>query len=406
MKLDSNNPMDALPQDPKLDSLLDRALAPCELPPGLVERIVANTATKLSRHDDGVLARIGQYRWPKALVAMVNVAAIAGIVAVGVMISHRRLDGGGQSGPSHAGEVLPARGRQRQSAVPGAGGRQDQAVPQQCRSQSRGHRFGGRSVVERPGSTRAARRSRGAASRRALTASISDRLGRSRIGWWALRSRNHMQRDKAMIRRRCSLWVGLAMALALGLGPPAASRLLAADNRPAPAPATQPAKPKGLSADDIKDAMEVLSAIEPELATRISEAMEKHPEQVQEMVAKVWPKIRPWVNSKRRDPDMFRLSIDDIRLTRRGDDLVKRIKSKVDSGSEDSLLAELRDVLRQRFEGRLKDARDRGAAHRGPGPQDAGEELTQKAKDEAKTIESQVQQMTGLKPAPVPPPKK
>ena len=224
-----------------------------------------------------------------------------------------------------------------------------------------------------------------------------------------------------MNRRRCSLWVGLAMALAAGLAPAGAGPLQAADNRAAaaPAPATQPNKSKGLSAEDIKDAMEVLRDTQPELASQINDVT---PERAREMVAKVWPKIRPWVDGKRHDPEMYALNIADFKLTHRCDDLVKRIKTKVDSGSEDALLAELRDVLRERFEVSLKmreiDVRRREEQVRQMQEQvhkmqelvrkteeqvgKMREELAQKTKDEAKAVETQFQHLTGIRPAPAP----
>jgi hypothetical protein len=66
--------------DPRLDSLLDEALAAEAPPAGLVQGIIAQTAPALRSWRPSVLARLNEYRWPKALAASVVFAAMLGIV--------------------------------------------------------------------------------------------------------------------------------------------------------------------------------------------------------------------------------------------------------------------------------------------------------------------------------------
>lgn len=77
------------PDDPRLDSLLDEALAPEAAPAGLAQAIVAQTAPALGKWRPGVLARLNEYRWPKALAASVIVGAGLGIALMSYSFVHQ-----------------------------------------------------------------------------------------------------------------------------------------------------------------------------------------------------------------------------------------------------------------------------------------------------------------------------
>ncbi len=77
--------------DPKLDTLLDDALAPKSLPGGvpgdLADRIVSATADRVMGRHHGVLARIGPARI-RAVAAAVIFAASVGIIVTLASIAH------------------------------------------------------------------------------------------------------------------------------------------------------------------------------------------------------------------------------------------------------------------------------------------------------------------------------
>ncbi len=71
------------PMDPRLESLLDEALAPRQVPGGiprnLVDTIVTATSPRLQRRHH-ILVRLNDLWWPRALAASIVVLASAGIV--------------------------------------------------------------------------------------------------------------------------------------------------------------------------------------------------------------------------------------------------------------------------------------------------------------------------------------
>lgn len=73
------------PCDPELERLLDEALAPGDMPPDLVARILARTQDRLPgrRH---VLARIGPYLLSRGIAAAVIVSATAGLIGTATLI--------------------------------------------------------------------------------------------------------------------------------------------------------------------------------------------------------------------------------------------------------------------------------------------------------------------------------
>lgn len=104
-----------------------------------------------------------------------------------------------------------------------------------------------------------------------------------------------------------------------------------------------------LSPEQMDEAVAVLKAMRPELAERISLAMDENPERVHEMVLREYPRLRFMISLKQRDPRMFHLRAEDIRLAYETQQLAENIHKLREAGNVPRLEA-AKDRLEQLLE--------------------------------------------------------
>jgi len=108
-----------------------------------------------------------------------------------------------------------------------------------------------------------------------------------------------------------------------------------------------------LDEQQMAGAVEVLKAMRPDLAERISLAMAENPERVREMVMREYPRLRYMIALKRRDPKMFDLRAEDIRLAYQSQQLAEDIR-KLDQAENverrEAAQAQLAQLLKEHYE--------------------------------------------------------
>lgn len=104
-----------------------------------------------------------------------------------------------------------------------------------------------------------------------------------------------------------------------------------------------------LSPEQIDAVVAILREQNMRLADRLEEVRRTNPEHVNAMIAEVWPKIRPLVELKQRDPKLFDLTLEEIKYNRRIDEFVKRAREATDPVKAEKDRADLRRLLAERF---------------------------------------------------------
>jgi hypothetical protein len=198
----------------------------------------------------------------------------------------------------------------------------------------------------------------------------------------------------------------LAALAALALWPASTSLLWAENSLPSAAPApgadarrdkatTRPAAPvsnevRNLTPEQVEEFLSILHEQNPKLEARIRALMVDYPEKVNAIISQHWGRVKPLIDLKRHDPEMFDLSMQEIKLTRQCEDLAVSLRRNLDPGMGDQNKAQLKDLLAQRFEVRQK-MRELRVARLEKQLLDTRARMEQQVQDMKANIQAQVQ---------------
>lgn len=77
-----------------------------------------------------------------------------------------------------------------------------------------------------------------------------------------------------------------------------------------------------LTPEQIATVLQILREHHPALAQRLEEALEKHPERAQRILAEQWPRLGRLLDLKQRDPQTYEMTLAEIKLMGQARDLV------------------------------------------------------------------------------------
>jgi hypothetical protein len=209
-----------------------------------------------------------------------------------------------------------------------------------------------------------------------------------------------------------ALWILpslLAAVLALTLWTGSAATLHA--DGPANPPATAPAprladtastaqvnpEVRNLTPAQVEEFLAILHEQNPKLETRIRDAMAEYPETVKEIISRHWAKVKPLIDMKRHDPEMFELKLQEIKLTRQCDDLSKRLRANADPGMADQNKEQIKQLLSERFDVRQK-MRDLNAVRIEKQAQDVRANIQAQLKSRDKTLAEELKAVLAAPP--------
>ncbi len=112
--------------------------------------------------------------------------------------------------------------------------------------------------------------------------------------------------------------------------------------------------PRELSQEQINAALEILREQNPELARRMSEALEQRPELAQRLIANHWPRLERLIELKKNNPKLFRLTMDEFRLQRQLFDSARKLRQTKEAGEKDGLRQQMREQVGKLFDLRMK----------------------------------------------------
>ncbi|MDX1682556.1 MAG: hypothetical protein R3336_05515 [Phycisphaeraceae bacterium] len=146
-----------------------------------------------------------------------------------------------------------------------------------------------------------------------------------------------------------------------------------------------------LTAEQRETILEILREVRPELARRIEETGDRTPEATRRVLARHAPWVRRLVQMKEKEPDRYKLWLEDLQLTRKTRDLGQQMVKATDA-DKPAAEKKLRDVLARQFEVRqairryeLKKLEDRLTQLR--------EQLAERRQDRDKLIEQRLNQL-------------
>ncbi len=126
-----------------------------------------------------------------------------------------------------------------------------------------------------------------------------------------------------------------------------------AEKKDKPEPAGNPEVAR-LTPEQIDAALEVLREQNPELSDRIDEARKDNPERVNQMLTQAWPKLKSLIDLYKKDQELFKHTVADIRLTRECDERALKVTGEADAHKQEQLRKQLQDKLSERFDTRQK----------------------------------------------------
>ncbi len=112
--------------------------------------------------------------------------------------------------------------------------------------------------------------------------------------------------------------------------------------------------PRELSQEQIKAALEILKEQNPELARRMSEALEQRPEMAQRLIANHWPRLERLIELKKNNPRLFRLTMDEFRLQRQMFENARKLRHTNEAVQKDELRKQLSEQAGRLFDLRMK----------------------------------------------------
>ena len=104
---------------------------------------------------------------------------------------------------------------------------------------------------------------------------------------------------------------------------------------------------------EVQAAREIVAQLYPELTERMDTIYEKDPEELRRILQRRFPRIRFLVHLKDKNPALYELRIQDIRLGRESSALAKQVKQAHlddDKARYKTLYKELEDKLTQHFD--------------------------------------------------------
>lgn len=90
-----------------------------------------------------------------------------------------------------------------------------------------------------------------------------------------------------------------------------------------------------LDQDQIATVLEILRQHRPELAQRLEEALEKHPDRAQRILADQWPRLTRLIELKQRDPRTFEITLSEMRLMGQARELFIQWRVAMKNGDQD-----------------------------------------------------------------------
>ncbi|MEX0774148.1 MAG: hypothetical protein WD042_00395 [Phycisphaeraceae bacterium] len=119
-----------------------------------------------------------------------------------------------------------------------------------------------------------------------------------------------------------------------------------------------PRKPEGdsrlkLTKEQLATGFEIIEQLQPRLAARIRAAREKHPDHVERMIAEQWPRLYRLAELKKDDPELFKLTMVDVRLTRESFEATRRVQKAQRDGEAAEIQAtqaKLHSIIDQQFQ--------------------------------------------------------
>jgi septum formation topological specificity factor MinE len=114
-----------------------------------------------------------------------------------------------------------------------------------------------------------------------------------------------------------------------------------------------PGPKQPLTDEQIKQTVDVLVEIQPELGRQLEALGQKDPEQLRQQVAKLSPRLKWLVYQKSHDPEGYAVRVEEQRLQLQAADLAHKIR-EADPKMAAQLKSELHSVLEKHFEARNK----------------------------------------------------
>ncbi len=183
----------------------------------------------------------------------------------------------------------------------------------------------------------------------------------------ALRLRLEMEIDRVSAHRE-RLEEGLR-ALDAG-GTPAQVRAIIApeDEGPpdfdlaGPGPRGEGAKAREFREEDLETMLTVIRETNPQMHTRITQALERNPERARQFLRRAWPRVAEMVELREENPELYRLR---VRMMRTNIEIMKKAGLYARAsreGADETELALIRDELSalvdQQLDARLKEQQD------------------------------------------------
>ena len=154
---------------------------------------------------------------------------------------------------------------------------------------------------------------------------------------------------------------------------------------------------RGLSPDDLDEAIALLERIKPELAERLAAAREENPRRVAHVIGKRFPRLRFLLHLKDRDPQMYELRVEDLRLTYESRHLAEEyqrlLREDEDNAAED-VRDELMELIESHFDVRQA-IRERELARLEQRIEDLREQIEARADDRDELIEQRAAKLVG-----------
>lgn len=142
---------------------------------------------------------------------------------------------------------------------------------------------------------------------------------------------------------------------------PGLSNLAAGDD--APADGGAPVPPDGEAAapsvepmftpQQTREMIELLAEVDQPVARRVQQMMDRNPERAQAMLRQQWPMLNELMQLRQRDPEVFKLKVEDFRTARRSYELARRLRQARQAGDDAARSAvekDLRELITHHFE--------------------------------------------------------
>lgn len=110
---------------------------------------------------------------------------------------------------------------------------------------------------------------------------------------------------------------------------------------------------QNITDQEIKDILAVLRDLNPTMAERLHRALMQNREQARRMLAMARDRVKEMVEARRNDPELYKLRVQDFRLTQRTRMVARRARqADLDGNQRDArrLIVELKNIIREHFD--------------------------------------------------------